>query len=668
MAQALGKSLSEQFFSRHGTMPVPNTPSRAQIKAQWELLEPLTDLETHLIGHGTLRLYGLLRMRDYGIKDPADLAFMFTDATEADQEGMLLPWQAVRGDAVALATAAATPCIVSTRAASSSARPFVVKKKFKQRRARPPVRHSAKTPAQDEQARRAAAGVAVETSMSWGPSAGLTAAWPGTPESQQGAFKAACTRRIMKFEARVIYQHLRVWDQWATWSEQRGLSLLTAALPVVEEFIETFTDAPTAGRSRWHSMAWLRTHLKSPYAVDPVHKPSRAATAGKVAEEQQAPVCEPELLVFLEREASRLRQCGDWRCGIVLGALVQTYGCMRFAHLQRSSLKHRMPTAFVGECFRGKSRIAGARPGFAWRCPAAGITGIPIAEWIFEAWGRWKEARPQHLGIICDSVKGNAVSLAQFNSIMKEILAPALDEDHRDTASVTSYSFRRVLPTLADIRQMPWEKRMPLGGWRARGEKGMEHSTMPIRYADRKDVTEQSVKVTAVRVLAAAVKGAEHPVTWEAVRAALPNVDTVAIETQVEKDIAKTCESILARGATAGRSAQKRLVLKNKFHRIAVNEMVPLPAVLSPQTAGCSARAWLYPHRGAGQLHFLMGGSGTPTLCRRNQKSGTLAFRGPATSGTGIIQAQALGKRLCPRCVQRLPLSESTQLSSAGGG
>ena len=127
---------------------------------------------------------------------------------------------------------------------------------------------------------------------------------------------------------------------------------------------------------------------------------------------------------------------------------------------------------------------------------------------------------------------GNTVSLEQLNTIIKEILAPALDEDHADAAPVTLYSFRRVLPTLADIMQMLWEKCMHLGGWKTKGEQGKERSTMPMRYADRKDITEQAVKATAVKVLAAAVKVAESPTTWETVRAALPNVDTTAIEMQ----------------------------------------------------------------------------------------------------------------------------------------
>eukprot|EP00972_Heterocapsa_arctica_P090944 13416977-Heterocapsa_arctica.AAC.1 len=60
-------------------------------------------------------------------------------------------------------------------------------------------------------------------------------------------------------------------------------------------------------------------------------------------------------------------------------------------------------------------------------------------------------------------------------------------------------------------------------------------------------------------------------------------------------------------------------------------------------------RAWLCPSKGAGLLHFLVSEASTQTLCRRHQKPGKQAFRGPATSGTGVIQAQALGKRMCPR-------------------
>jgi hypothetical protein len=596
----------------------------------------------------------------------ADLAYMYIDEAEAEAHGMLSPWQAARAGALAHVIAAAAPC-VAKRKVTSAAIIAANKQPFKLRRPRPPAMNAAKTPTQDEETRRTAAAAAVDMSLAWTPSAGLAAAWPAMSGNQQLAFRAACVRRISKFEARVVYQHLRVWEQWRSWSERRKLPLLASALPIVEEFIESFTEAPTAARARWNSMAWLRTHLRSPYSVDPVHKPGRAATDGKVTAEQQAPVCEPELLVYLEQRATELRRAGDWRFSIVLGALIESYGCLRFAHLQRSNLKQRNAAAFTGECFRGKARVAGTRPGFQWQCPSVGITGIPIAVWIFEAWKRWHKVRPQHLGIACDYITGNAVSLAQYNTVIKEILAPALDEDSASAPSVSSYSFRRILPTLADIRQLPWEKRTPLGGWKTQGGRDKDKSAMPIRYADRKDITEQAIKVTAVRVLAAAVQIAERPATWEAVRAALPKVDTAAIEQKVEQDVAVEEEVIMASGASAGPATQRRLKLKKDFRGITWGMKARLQEVNRGEGKVAAERAWLCPSKGAGLLHFLVSQESGQTLCRRHQKPGKQAFRGPATSGTGVIQAQALGKRMCPRCVQRLPLADSALLAQTGG-
>jgi hypothetical protein len=96
------------------------------------------------------------------------------------------------------------------------------------------------------------------------------------------------------------------------------------------------------------------------------------------------------------QKATESRKAGNWRFSIVLGALIKSYDCLRFVHLQCSNLKQKNATASTGGCFRGKAHVAGTKPSFPQQCPAVGITWIPIKVWIFEAtWEAVRAAPPK---------------------------------------------------------------------------------------------------------------------------------------------------------------------------------------------------------------------------------------------------------------------------------
>ena len=287
---------------------VPHTPTRAQRKQEWNDFLPLTPAEAFLSEAGLLHLHVIKTLRQFEVSDRSDLAFLFLTVAEAADVGLREQWQAARREARPDATQRATPCVKVPPAVPL---PRPASAQFKLKRARPPTKTAARTALQDEAARRHAATKAVSLSMQWAPAAGLAAKWPDLEQDQAMHFRAACVRRVTKFEAKAIYGHMRVWHHWCAWARQRRIPELSAALPIVEEFIETFTVAPTAARSRWDSFAWLRKHLAAPYAVDSTTRPPRKTKGGEVEPEAQAPVCEPELLLHLETVAASMRRSAD---------------------------------------------------------------------------------------------------------------------------------------------------------------------------------------------------------------------------------------------------------------------------------------------------------------------------------------------------------------------
>eukprot|EP00971_Amphidinium_carterae_P003289 64990-Amphidinium_carterae.1 len=55
-----------------------------------------------------------------------------------------------------------------------------------------------------------------------------------------------------------------------------------------------------------------------------------------------------------------------------------SYGTLRFAHVQRSSIVSTDHNVFQGHCSRGKTLVAESRPGFSWCVPRYGVTGVDL--------------------------------------------------------------------------------------------------------------------------------------------------------------------------------------------------------------------------------------------------------------------------------------------------
>ena len=61
---------------------------------------------------------------------------------------------------------------------------------------------------------------------------------------------------------------------------------------------------------------------------------------------------------------------------------------VRFQHVMRSRPLARTSTAVWFIAYRGKQKVAGVRLGFKWCAPRVGVTGVPVGDFIWEAWHR----------------------------------------------------------------------------------------------------------------------------------------------------------------------------------------------------------------------------------------------------------------------------------------
>jgi hypothetical protein len=273
--------------------------------------------------------------------------------------------------------------------------------------------------------------------------------------------------------------------------------------------------------------------------------------------------------------------------------------------------------------------------------------------------------------------------MAQYATVIREVLDPIVNTSGPQAALVSWYSFWRLLPTLADIRQQPWEQRLAFGQWQSvpcavAAKPDASRSMMRVRYADRKDITEVVIKLVAVRVLARAIVDAGTPRTWESVRAALPNVDVLAVERAAEEEVASHRDKVLAKGAQAhpDRREAKRIKLRQPCP--SAQQERGLPALPLPQSqvkrptdasqplavwtkgprGNVEARRWHTSYAPRSLVHFLSHSAKSRPICNMH-------FYGTMLAGVGLPEAKRTGKQFCTSCLAKLTQEERDFLASA---
>ena len=144
---------------------------------------------------------------------------------------------------------------------------------------------------------------------------------------------------------------------------------------------------------------------------------------------------------------------------LVFCAYAMCFGVVRYTHLQRSYLVGGNGGILLFWCTKGKN---GSRGGFAWSVPR--YCGTLDLLQVLGA--HLNKLRPRSgadfrrfwLGF--DSATAQPVGTAQCVRILRPHLSAAMD-----VTSLSSYSFRRVLPTLAGYAGLTETERLALGQW-----------------------------------------------------------------------------------------------------------------------------------------------------------------------------------------------------------
>lgn len=312
-------------------------------------------------------------------------------------------------------------------------------------------------------------------------------------------------------------------------SAELALARLQAHFPYISVLsssmrIESYLASLKNPAATFHALKWLETHMAFPLCMREVYPPERRHSCAVGTGAKQC-------MLQLGAEVTQLYRQGDprWIAGIV--AHVDATGTMRNRHVQRSVLVSITTEVATFLCAKGKT---GDRSAYSWSCPVKTLDGhsIMVHCW-YDMLQKLAERSIKPLCVAFDPSDGRPLAYSAltkaWRSIYSEGLEVGQDKLLVDNAQlVTSYSFRRVAPTLANAIQLPWPLRLSLGAWQE-SPGGSQHegaSLMPARYAGNRDDIQACTKLAVQAVLRDLVNGGMK--TWQSARVFLSKVDVSA--------------------------------------------------------------------------------------------------------------------------------------------
>ena len=432
-------------------------------------------------------------------------------------------------------------------------------------------------------------------------------------------------------------------NRWTRWCLQSGVQpWMPTPLEVGLWLRSLRRRGPTSPRGVLTVLRWLQLHLGAVFHAE-LDEVARHGVIEPGHEAMPATPMTISMWVKLEQILA------DTSSGDAVKMLCATWifllvGCVRFAHIQRSSLTQCFETGLEFFCNRGKARVRGVQAPFRWSMPRHGITGIDLYQvWssiVLRVFGDLTQLTfilpdfaPSRVTL--DKVRGlDAIAMPLWKFVrMSRSLFHMLGFDcqHRGRSTALSYMSRRVLPTLADMSSFKPRELLAVGAWVDSKRPSMQaiswRLAMPLRYSDKKLLVARQLKselVIAARLALNAWRSryGDSAPTWDDLLPLWPK-----------------------------RSFAQRHVVKSQQRIVDARTDDPASSSSAESTPSIGTSvAWLLPTSGARcKLHLQSEHSCNMGQCGKK-------FSRPE-DGVGLDAALATGRSWSPTCFRRLPES-----------
>jgi hypothetical protein len=195
------------------------------------------------------------------------------------------------------------------------------------------------------------------------------------------------------------------------------------------------------------------------------------------------------------------------------------FGVVRLVHLQRSTFTHMDEDGGLFFCHMGKRSVRRQRFPFRWCVPRRSLTNKDPVE-VLNQCVRDASGGRSCSWLLCDfgpprvplsklsSAVWSPMSISRFTSLSRQLLQmPPGQLSAEQAAGISTYSGRRLSPTLADLGQFPDTKRLKLGGWLNEELIAQQQQmAQPNRYADQKILAQLDVKMEVQEMVRSAAR------------------------------------------------------------------------------------------------------------------------------------------------------------------
>ncbi|CAJ1421509.1 unnamed protein product [Effrenium voratum] len=171
----------------------------------------------------------------------------------------------------------------------------------------------------------------------------------------------------------------------------------------------------------------------------------------------------------LERRIVQMFEAGEERWSALLGGWLVMSGVLRYKHGKQKKL----------------------RQGFSFIIPSTFLSGFPWAEVFLEAWKALPRAAQR-----TSARDGRPWALSEVNLVLRTEFHSYLE----DADALSTYSFRRVAPTLGSLLKFTGKELCALGDWQDRSQLG-EESRMPMHYSGARYLLSFKQKFVALQAL-----------------------------------------------------------------------------------------------------------------------------------------------------------------------
>ena len=476
-------------------------------------------------------------------------------------------------------------------------------------------------------------------------------------------FKEMIIEQLAGRERLQLRQMQLMLRRWVRFTASIGITPWQASALHVQLWLNSLKQrGPTAAFGAFRGLRQLELHLGIPLHTESAAV-KRFAQVDSAHSENQAEPLWPRMCVDFEYMAA---SDNVFVSGIGLAWFLLYSGTLRFRHLQRSRITVIGSYYIEGTATRGKAMKKGKQAPFKWRAPRYGITGLDLgsalAAYHNAATGGSGSARDFILFDVSPPRKpirqasgffDRAMTMGRFRKATAALLATApLSTPPELITRTTTYSARRLLPSLAEFSKLEPAELLRLGGWAGdRGEdlrKLSQELAMPTRYSEQKVTSSGLIKcelIMAAKIAWDRSRKASQVVespTWEQLLAFWPPRDSAK---ELVHDLLQKPPCSIADPASDSDDGDASDASGDESFSSAPDDSEQSSDVSDVDT---SLVPWFLAKGKKGMLHLAGAGDvDNCTLCGRKLNQPTMGF--------GLAAATATGMSWSPRCKARLP-------------